>query len=53
MPRRRARGLVARRNEVVVVVFGTDAVRYGGDFIWICCFGDLVCFVAVLASRQL
>ena len=25
MPRRRARGIVARGNEVVVVVFGTDA----------------------------
>jgi len=41
---------VARRNEVVVVVFGTDAFRYGGDCVWMCCFGDLVCFLVVLAS---
>ena len=41
---------MARRNEVVAVVFGTDVFRYGGGFVWMCYFGDLVCFMAVLAS---
>ena len=35
MPRIRTRGVVARRNEVVVVVFSTDMFWYGGggDFV--------------------